>query len=698
MANWWVVGVGRRFVVLVAVGVLGLVGAMSADSADPIVISPLTLSSTTKGQPYAQTVTASGGTAPYSFSSANLPGWLSLSSAGALSGTAPTNAGPLSFTFTIQATDSAAATGSIEYTLAVNDAPSITTASLPNGSVGTTYSQQLAATGGTATLTWSPDSGSLPVGLTLSATGTISGVPTADGNASFTVKVTDAAQATATKALSITVVAINPAALPNASVGSSYSQQLEAAGFTAPISAWTVAGGSLPAGLSLDETKGLISGKPSATGTSNFSIQATDGALTGVRLYSLSVGAALAITTSSLSAGRVGTPYSQTLAASGGATPLTWSITSGTLPAGLSLNSSTGVVSGTPSAAANASLTFNVTDAGGAAATKTLTLTVATVATNITITTSALPGATVGTAYSQTLAASGGTAPLTWSITSGTLPAGLSLDASTGVISGTPTRAANASLTFRVADASGAAAAKALTLRVSAQFAITTTTLAKATVGRAYSQGLTATGGTPPYQWSVRAGKLPAGLSLSTAGTISGTPTAGGATSFTAGVADASGATTTKSYTMNVAAATKPPPPPAAPKPRGCTVCGTNDDNVLRGTSGPDVIAGGGGDDIIYGLGGDDVLKGGPGADQLYGGGGADKLDGGAGPDLVRGGSGKDRLTGGKGKDRLLGNGGADTINAKDKTRDVVDGGPGVDRARVDKKLDRLSRIERLLR
>jgi hypothetical protein len=446
------VGVGRRFVVLVAVGVLGLVGAMSADSADPIVLSPSTLPSATKGQAYAQTVAASGGTAPYSFSSANLPGWLSLSSAGALSGTAPTDAGPLSFSFTIVATDAASATGSIDYTLAVNDAPadapSITTGSLANGSVGTTYSQQLAATGGTAPLTWSLDSGTLPAGLTLSATGTISGVPTDVVNASFTVKVTDAAQATATKALSIIVVAINPATMPNASVGSSYSQALEPTGFAAPISAWTVAGGSLPAGLSLDAIKGVISGTPTATGTSTFSVQATDGALTGVRLYSLSVGAALAITTSSLPAGRVGTPYSQTLAASGGTLPLTWSITSGTLPSGLSLNSSTGVVSGTPSAAATASLTFNVTDAGGVAATKTLTLTVGS---NITITTSALPGATVGTAYSQTLAATGGTAPLSWSISSGTLPAGLSLDASTGVISGTPTRAANASLTFRVA-------------------------------------------------------------------------------------------------------------------------------------------------------------------------------------------------------------------------------------------------------
>ena len=167
MANWWVVGVGRRLVVLVAVGVLGLVGVMSADSADPIVLSP-TLPSATKGQAYSQTVTASCGTAPYSFSSTNLPGWLSLSSAGGLSGTAPTSAGPLSFAFTIQATDAKSATGSADYTLAVGDtpanAPSITTGSLPSGSVGTTYSQQLAATGGIAPLAWSPGSGSLPAG------------------------------------------------------------------------------------------------------------------------------------------------------------------------------------------------------------------------------------------------------------------------------------------------------------------------------------------------------------------------------------------------------------------------------------------------------------------------------------------------------------------------------------------------------
>ena len=172
----------------------------------------------------------------------------------------------------------------------------------------------------------------------------------------------------------------------------------------------------------------------------------------------------LSITTSSLPNGTVGVAYSQTLVATGGTTPYTWTITSGTLPAGLSLSSS-GVISGTPiTSGGPTSVTFQVTDSTSAITTEALSITINSTLPNIT--TSSLPNGTVGVVYSQTLAATGGTTPYTWTITSGTLAAGLSLNSS-GVISGTPiTSGGPTSITFQVTDSASATATKSLSITV----------------------------------------------------------------------------------------------------------------------------------------------------------------------------------------------------------------------------------------
>ena len=162
----------------------------------------------------------------------------------------------------------------------------------------------------------------------------------------------------------------------------------------------------------------------------------------------------------------MGTAYSATLAASGGTTPYSWSLTSGTLPAGLTLNAATGAITGTPTATANGiSLTFKVTDSGSPAQSQSATLTMTIAPTTLSIATTTLPSGQVGTAYSATLAASGGTTPYSWSLTSGTLPAGLTLNAATGAITGTPTATANGiSLTFKVTDSSSPAQSQSATL------------------------------------------------------------------------------------------------------------------------------------------------------------------------------------------------------------------------------------------
>ena len=148
----------------------------------------------------------------------------------------------------------------------------------------------------------------------------------------------------------------------------------------------------------------------------------------------------LSVSTSSLPTGEVSSSYSGVLAAAGGSAPYHWALASGTLPSGLTLAAS-GTITGTPTAAANATaIGLRVTDSGSPVQTTSRVLSL-TIAPALAVTTTSLAAAQVGKPYTATLAAAGGTSPLTWSITAGSLPAGLSLTPSTGVIAGTPTTA-----------------------------------------------------------------------------------------------------------------------------------------------------------------------------------------------------------------------------------------------------------------
>jgi hypothetical protein len=147
----------------------------------------------------------------------------------------------------------------------------------------------------------------------------------------------------------------------------------------------------------------------------------------------------LSVTTAALPGGTVGVAYSATLAAAGGVTPYVWSITVGGLPAGLSLNPQTGAISGTPTGAGAASFTVGVTDAQNPADSATATLSINVAQAPLAITTTSLPSARRLKAYSQTLQASGGVKPYSWSLTAGSLPPGLTLNSATGTVSGTPT-------------------------------------------------------------------------------------------------------------------------------------------------------------------------------------------------------------------------------------------------------------------
>ncbi len=159
----------------------------------------------------------------------------------------------------------------------------------------------------------------------------------------------------------------------------------------------------------------------------------------------------LLITTSSLPAGTVNIPYSATLSVTGGVPPYTWSVAQGRLPNGLTLNASSGAISGTPTAAGTFNFTVQVSDSESPPATAVAPLSI-TVQSALVITTSSLPSGTVNNPYSATLSAAGGVPPYTWSITQGTLPNGLALNGGSGVISGTPTAAGTFNFTVQVRD------------------------------------------------------------------------------------------------------------------------------------------------------------------------------------------------------------------------------------------------------
>ena len=267
------------------------------------------------------------------------------------------------------------------------------------------------------------------------------------------------------------------------------------------------------------------------------------------------------IATSALAAGQVGTAYSQTVTATGGNPPYTWGVTAGGLPVGLTLNSSTGIIAGTPTAAGTSSFTLQVSDIAAHVASTAYSVTIAAAPVALAVTTAMVPDGQVGVAYSQTLAATGGTSPYTWSITTGTPNAGLALSAA-GVISGTPTAAGSSTFTVRVADSAAHVATITYSLNVvtpTATLAISTSSLPTGTVGTSYGQTLAKVGGTSPYTWSITSGTLPAGLSLNaTTGVISGTPTAAGTSSIVAQVADSASHTASRTLVITVVAATPP--------------------------------------------------------------------------------------------------------------------------------------------
>lgn len=443
-----------------------------------------------------------GGTPPFTWSAPGLPAGLTInSSTGVISGT-PTSvtklrsggsvAGRLTASsdpmVTVTATDSSPNKVLMSINIAINVALGFTNVVVPSsGTAGQAYTGTATVGGGTTPYHWTVSG--LPTGLTSNAatattTVTISGTPTQSGTFMVTISVTDSAASPATVSTTITLtiappppLTITTTSLPTADVNLPYNATLQATGGIPPDT-WSAGAGTLPAGLMLSPA-GQISGTPTMAGTFGFIVQVVDSetpSMMATKSVSIMINPQLAVTTTTLPDGTVGTAYSTTLASNGGTPPVTWAVTTGTLPASLSLNSTTGVISGTPTTAGTSAFSVTAMDHLNQTATQSLSITIHPAPLSITTTT--LPNGTVGTSYSQQLAASGGIPPDTWALATGSnpLPAGLTLSAG-GLIAGTPTTPTGTfTFTVQVTDSetpTAMTATKTFTLTINAAVACT---------------------------------------------------------------------------------------------------------------------------------------------------------------------------------------------------------------------------------
>ena len=419
----------------------------------PLAITTTSLPDASIGAAYNQPVQTVGGIGALTFSivqpgTGTLPSTLSLNPAtGMISGTPTAPAGTFPFTVRVGDTGGQQDTQALSVRVNPTTPPNITTTSLPGGTAGQLYNFRVQATGGIGTLSWTVSAGSLPVGLILEPSGptggTISGIPNSGGPSNFTVRITDSVGQTDTQALSINVTpfSITTTSLPSGSIGQAYSEPVETVGGTAPLTFSIVPGtGTLPPGLNLNSATGVISGTPIVpSGTSSFTVRVADaGGREDTQALSIIINLFNApnITTTSLSGGTVGQSYSQRVQATGGIGVLTWSVSAGTLPAGLILDPSGptgGTISGTPTNAGTSNFTVTVRDTLNQSDTQALSISVEA----LEITTTSLPNAEEGVVYSTALGTSGAIQPVSWSVTP-PLPDGLTLDPTTGQISGIP--------------------------------------------------------------------------------------------------------------------------------------------------------------------------------------------------------------------------------------------------------------------
>jgi len=399
----------------------------------------------------------------------NTPPGITLGGVGTLTGT-PTLKG--SAMFTVKATVLLVGSATQTLTMTINDPPSFTPTSLAAGQVNKAYTGAVSFTGGTAPYGYVVWSGTFPPGLILSpTTGAITGTPTAKGDYGFVVRGTDMALAFVDQPLMIAV-----REKPSLAATGATTWTVNRSGFNLRIAA---SGGDgsytfdpptgVPAGITVttDATGVSLTGTPTDQETTNVSVQVTDGTGATATLDTpVTINPPPRIATDSLPDATVGATYGATVTASDGAQGYTFRIVT-TTAGWLGIDGPTGTFTGTPASTGGVEVRVEVTDASGATAAKYLTFEV--VAAPV-LSASPLPIGIAGQSYSAGLNVVGGAAPLTATLASGQLPAGLSFSGAT--ITGTPAISVHESFTVRLVDRWGATTEAPLQLTIGRRFPV----------------------------------------------------------------------------------------------------------------------------------------------------------------------------------------------------------------------------------
>lgn len=339
---------------------------------------------------------------------------------------------------------------------------------------------------------------------------------------------------------------VSTAFLAEGIVGEAYAQALAASGGNGTY-AWSIAEGSLPAGLTLEPATGVVSGLPAVEGTDTFAVEVASGGQTAQKGLAITVRPA-PVASVTVSPTSVGLRPNQTFALSATARDAAGTVLEGrqfewwSSDPAVVVVSSDGILTGVSVGSAIVTATVDGRS----------DLATVTVRDSLAVVDTLLAMGVVGERYGDTLNATGGSGGYTWSLIDGSLPAGLILNHSTGAIQGEPSQEGVSIFIVEVTSDDGQMASRVLSITVRAVLAIQTSSLADATVGMPYNQALSAAGGDGSYAWSLSAGTLPGGLSLDEeTGVISGTATAAGWSSFTIQV-ESAGQTKTKALTITV--------------------------------------------------------------------------------------------------------------------------------------------------
>ena len=494
------------------------------------------------GEPLSQTLKATGGVPALTWSTvSDLPKGITLNATtGSIQGT-PLTAGSFDVVFKVTDSNFKSVTQNTTFRIAV-DPLAIAISSLPPAKAGTPYTAEIPTTGGVLPVTISAKSGNeLPPGLTL-AKGKISGTPSAAGSFSFSIVAQDSntsAKSQAEQMFSLEVASygmeINPEpALISGKVKEPLSATFNATGGEPPYK-WS-ATGDLPRGISMNPATGVLGGTPSNLASSTVTIRVTDSkGFPVMRSIPVSITAdPLAISSDAPPAIMAGADFLWQIPLKGGLPPYKVELAQGSkLPPGLYLSEYAphGRIVGEPSAAGSFSFKVIAKDTLAQRVEEEVAITV--IPYDLTI--ADIPP--VEAKYNEPLkiapSAAGGVPPIVWSI-QGTVPKGITLNATTGEISGVPLSAGTFDFVVKVNDAKRRSVSKNATIQITTDpLAIATSSLPSAKAGVPFHAEITSSGGILPVNLSLKSGdRLPPGLTLAK-GKISGTPSAAGSFSFT---------------------------------------------------------------------------------------------------------------------------------------------------------------------